>query len=373
MLTQRLKHYSVDLMQRGLHRKREVNQPSVQLLNFSSNDYLSLVSHPCIKSAYQQGIQRYPVGSGGSMVVCGYHQAHKDLEQAFANALAVDDCLLFSSGYAANLSVIGLLGRLNMHLLIDKGVHASIYDGLTLSGARYSRFKHNDLDDLSLNVRTASMDTVLMTEGIFSMSGQLAPLQDIAHISQTQQLPLIVDEAHSFGLLGREGLGAVFMHHLTQKDVPLRVIPLGKAYGASGAIVAGEGAWIDALLQSARPHLYSTAMSPAFAYGLLETLEIVRGADERRAKLMELVDYFREAIHHSPLRWRESVSPIQQLQLGCPERALFYTEKLREQSILCLAMRRPTVSRQETGLRVILNYQHQPEDIDRLFDCLNAI
>ena len=373
MLTDQLKQYSFDLMQQGLHRKRQVNKHSDGIINFSSNDYLSLASDPRIKKAYQQGFERYSVGSGGSMVVCGYHSAHKALEHAFAKALSVDDCLLFSSGYAANLSVVGLLARFNTHLIVDKGVHASIYDGLTLSGAAYTRYKHNNLPDLRLKVKMAPANSIIMTEGVFSMSGQLAPLGEIAQLSEDYQYPLIVDEAHSFGLLGREGLGAVILHQLTQVDVPLRIIPLGKAFGASGAIVAGEGAWIDALLQSARPYIYSTAISGAFAHGLLDTLEIVREADERRAKLGELVHYFREAIRNSPLNWRDSSSPIQQLQLGCPERALAYANKLHEQFIVCLAMRRPTVSLQETGLRVILNYDHQFEDIDRLFRCINSL
>lgn len=148
---------------------------------------------------------------------------------------------------------------------------------------------------------------------------------------------------------------------------------MGKAFAASGAIVAGQSVWIDALLQSARSHIYSTAISPAYAFGLLETLPIIRGADERRTKLSQLVSYFREAVCHSPYQWRDSCSPIQQLQLGCPHRALQYAKKLQELSILCLPMRQPTVNKQETGLRIVLNYHHQPEHIDHLFKCLEQL
>ena len=287
--------------------------------------------------------------------------------------MGVDDCILFSSGYAANLSVLSLLGRFDTHVLIDKVVHASIYDGLELSGASYSRFLHNNLSDMVLKINEAPTHSVIMTEGIFSMSGQCAPLGEIAQLAKQHRLDLLVDEAHAFGVIGHQGLGAVILHQLTQADVPLRIIPLGKACAASGAIVAGQSEWIDALLQSARSHIYSTAPSPAFAYGLLETLEIIRGADDRRRKLADLVGYFREAIVKSPLKWRDSCSPIQQLQLGCPHRALYYADKLREQSIVCLPMRQPTVSKPETGLRIILNYQHQPEHIDCLFKWIHQI
>ena len=373
MLRHKLKQYTTELSSQRLYRQRRVSDVDETFINFSSNDYLSLASDSGVKEAYKYGFEHYPTGSGGSMMVCGYHSNHQALEHAFADALDVDDCILFSSGFAANISIIGLLARFNTHVLIDKMVHASIYDGLQLSGAAYSRYFHNNLADCVLKIKDSPKNSVLMTEGIFSMSGQCAPLAEIAQLSQPCMQGLVVDEAHSFGVLGREGLGAVVAHQLTQDDVPLRVIPLGKAYAASGAIVAGQQVWIDALLQSARPQIYSTALSPAFAYGLLKTLERVRAADERRAKLAGLIHYFRDAIKKSPLSWRDSSSLIQQLQLGCPQQALYVAEKLREQSIICVPMRQPTVSRQETGLRVILNYNHQPEHIDALFECLQRL
>ena len=358
-------------MQGGSYRQRTAfaSEKGKGVLNFSSNDYLSLTDDPRIKTAYQRGFARYPTGSGGSMMVCGYHSMHQALEKAFADALGVDDCILFASGYAANLSVIGLLAHFNAPILLDKAVHASFYDGIRLCKARYSRYLHNDMVDLAKKMQQLPENTVLITESIFSMSGQSAPLREIA----AYQHDLLVDEAHAFGILGRQGLGAVVLHQLTQAEVPLRMIPLGKAGAASGAIVAGSGIWIDALLQTARPNTYSTAMSPAFAYGLLETLEVVRGADDRRAKLSDLVKYFRDAIKSSPLTWRDSVTPIQQLQLGCPQRALYYAQKLREQGIICLPMRQPTVSKQEVGLRIIFNYHHQPEDIQYLLAWLHQL
>jgi len=370
MLKNKLKEHSEDLLQRGLYRKRTlVSEMTDHIIQFSSNDYLSLAADPRIKKAYQTGFERYAAGSGGSMVVSGYHPIHQALERAFSLALGVDDCVLFSSGYVANISVIGMLAQFDTHFLIDKAVHASIYDGLKWAGAAYTRYLHNNLADLTKKTSTADKNTILITEGIFSMSGQIAPLAEMAKLNKE----LLVDEAHAFGILGREGLGSVVQHGLTQKEVPLRVIPLGKAYGAQGAIVAGDGDWINALLQKARPYIYSTAISPAVSYGLLETLDIVRGASLRRVKLDALVAYFRDAIKKSSLKWSDSHTPIQQLQLGCPHRAMSVAEKLQQQSIICLPMRQPTVSKQETGLRIILNYHHEHEHIDYLFKCLGLI
>ena len=357
----------------GLHRQRRITTADPSMLCFSSNDYLSLSTDLRLKNAYQRGFSKHAVGSGGSMLVCGYHSAHRSLEQAFAGALKVDDCVLFSSGYAANLSVAAVLSALNTLILMDQGMHASMYDGLRLAGADYVRYRHHNLQDLLKKMQANRSAGVILTESVFSMSGQISDLSALCTIAKIHEHSLIIDEAHAFGVLGAEGLGGVIHAGLTQQDVPLRVIPLGKAFAAFGAVVAGDAVWIDALLQIARPDIYSTSVSPAVAYGLEETLDIMRNSDDRRSKLTGLVNYFRTKTTGSKLIWRESYSPIQQLQLGCAHRALHYAQVLKQQGIICLPMRPPTVSVKDTGLRVILNYDHMPQHIDRLFECLDEI
>jgi len=204
------------------------------------------------------------------------------------------------------------------------------------------------------------------------MSGLYAPLADISALVQAGGHALMVDEAHGFGVLGVQGLGGAVAAGLTQEEVPLRVIPFGKALGASGAIVAGKALWIDALLQFARQATYSTAISPAYAYGVRETLSILQMADDRRVSLQQLIKYFRQWTQNSTLRWRDSKSPIQQLQLGCPFLATDYMQKLYEVGIQCFCIRQPTVSKAESGLRIILNAHHQQQDIDRLFEVLQS-
>lgn len=373
VITNFLADYVSDCKQKGLYRQRTVISQQAGCLNFSSNDYLSLTMDSRIQKAYQTGFMHYPTGSGGSMLVSGYHPIHQALERAFSDALHVDACVIVSSGYAANLSLMSVLSTVNAHVLLDKAAHASMYDGLRLSAVKHTRFLHNDLADAALKMKRLPERSALVTESIFSMSGQISPLSDFAQLATDHKMTLLVDEAHAFGVLGREGLGGVVHHGLTQEEVPLRVIPLGKACAGSGAIVAGQAVWIDALLQTARSHRYSTAVSPAYAYGLLETLDVLRQADARRASLSETVAYFREQIHHSPLIWRDSETPIQQVQFGCPKRAVAVAERLKQQGIVCVPMRQPTVSLPETGLRVMLNYCHTPQDIDTFFNRLHAL
>jgi 8-amino-7-oxononanoate synthase len=351
----------------GLHRTRHVNPHDKQHLNFSSNDYLSLTSDLRLKNAWMKGCELYPVGSGGSPLSSGYSSAHRNLEKAFSEALAVDDSLYFSSGYAANLSLMAFVARLKALAYIDKAMHASVYDGLALFSARFKRYLHCDLNDLGKKFLPGEA-SLIITESVFSMSGQIAPLVALSQYPSS----LLVDEAHAFGVMGPEGLGLIPELNLSQFHVPLRVIPLGKAYAGMGAIIAGQGDWIELLLQSARPYIYSTSPSPAAAYALLKTLDVIREADDRRSKLAQLIAYFRAAITRSELTWRDSKTAIQQLQLGCPHKAQVMAAKLAEKSICCFPMRQPTVSKQETGLRVILNYHHQPEDIDYLFASLHS-
>lgn len=367
MISELLHRQAEELKQQGLYRSRLLADELGNCVNFSSNDYLSFKDDARIKRAFQKGYSHYPAGSGASMSAGGYHAIHQELEQTVAKSLGVDNAMLFSSGYAANLGVIMLLARLNCHLLIDKAVHASVYDGIKLANASYTRFLHNNMQNLAEKFARPVKNQIVLTESIFSMSGQQSPLVEITGLCNTHQTVCIVDEAHAFGILGPGGLGAVAQNNLHQDDVPLRIITFGKAMGAQGALVAGRGDWIDGLFQTARSHIYSTGISPAFAYGLLESFSIIFDADDRRKKLFELVAYFQQVAKKSPLKWRDSSTPVQQLQLGCPHKALDYATRLQQSGIHCMAMREPTVSRCDTGLRVVLNARHEPTDIDNLF------
>ncbi len=356
MLKPKLKAYVKKI--ESAHLKRVPRHIPRNHLNFSSNDYLGLATLPDIQAAYQAGFKQFPAGSTGSMLVSGYHEAHEALEYAFTNALEVDAARLFPSGYAANLSIMQLLATLNIYALIDKQVHASIYDGLRLSGGNYTRYHNTPKPNIP--------DAIVLTEGIFSMRGNIPNLTSLA-----KNYPLIVDEAHSFGVLGPNGLGSVVAHALTQNEVPLRMIPFGKALGAVGAIVVGDKDWITALTQTARPFIYSTAMSPAMAYGLRHALHYLQAADTARQTLQQNISVFKQQIKNSPLTWTDTDSPIQQLKLGSPQLANQYSEYLVTHHILCMPMREPTVKRTETGLRIVLTHSHTSDNIHYLFEHLH--
>ncbi|KTC65665.1 8-amino-7-oxononanoate synthase (plasmid) [Legionella adelaidensis] len=360
------------LKKNNLYRKRTIKEEG-RFLNFSSNDYLALGTEKVIKEAYCEGFRKFAVGSGGSAFLGGYYSVHSQLEEAFASALNVDACALFPSGYSVNCSIPRLLESIHTIAVIDKNIHASIYDGISLAKAKALRFRSNNLEDLESKLKRNNGNKVIITEGIFSMNGAISPLNEITFLAKQFNASLIVDEAHSFGILGPQGLGAVAGARLTQMEVPLRVIPLGKAFSASGAIVAGEKIWIDALLQIARANIYSTAVSPAFCYGLLKTLDYLLNADNRREKIFALVDYFRMRIKNSSLLWSNSYTPIQNLQLGCPKLAFSFSEALKKENIFCLPIRPPSVSTKETGLRININYQHDFKALDLLVDTLEKI
>jgi len=373
MLSDRLSVQLDTLKAQGLYRQRNMFVAHPNVVQFSGNDYLSLGHDRLLNRAFARGFDLCSVGSSGSMLISGYHPSHLQLEAAFSAALGTEDCLLFTSGYVANLSVMNLLSHIGAIVLLDKAVHASIYDGLKYSAVSYVRYRHQDMKDLVQKIGNAPEHALLLTEGIFSMSGYLPPLDQIQALLQAKNLNLIVDEAHAFGIIGKDGLGATHHAGLSQQQVPLRVIPLGKAFACFGAIVAGQRLWIDALLQISRAFIYSTAISPACAYGMIETLNIVRSADDRRRKLNDLVAYFKQKVTRSHLQWRESHTPIQQLQLGCPHLSMKLSAQLRAANIVCVAIRQPTVPKLEVGLRVILNAHHQPEDIDNLFHHLHRL
>lgn len=369
-----IKAYTQALNNQGLLRQRVVTQPThSSLIHFDSNDYLSLSVDKELLLAYQKGYRDYPCGSGASMLFSGYHPNHQMLERSFAQFLGVDDCLLFSSGYAANLAIASLLSRIDAYCLVDKGIHASVYDGLAMSGQKYTRFLHNDPEDLANKLSPHPGHAAVLTEGIFSMSGQKAPLSSISSLCLQKNSGLIVDEAHSFGVLGAQGQGAIHEQGLTQDEVPLRTIVFGKALAGQGALVAGKKEWIEALLQAGRSAIYSTAISPALCYGLNKALERVSQSDERRTHLMHLIQLFKDHIRRAPHRWADSDTPIQQVQLGCPHQALHYAQELKKRGIHCFAVRSPTVSVKATGLRIVLNYRHQPDDLDLLFRSLESL
>ncbi|MEB7547796.1 8-amino-7-oxononanoate synthase, partial [Klebsiella grimontii] len=300
-------------------------------LNFSSNDYLGLSQHPAIVKAWQQGAERYGVGSGGSGHVSGYSEAHRALEEQLADWLGYPRALLFISGFAANQAVIAALAGKEDRIVADRLSHASLMEAASLSPAQLRRFQHNDcrhLDELLAKPLTGQQ--LVVTEGIFSMDGDSAPLAEVCQAARAAGALLLVDDAHGIGALGEEGRGSC---HTQQVRPDLLIVTFGKAFGVSGAAVLCSEALADYLLQFARHLIYSTAMPPAQGVALSAALEVIRGDEgqERRETLAGHIADFRRGMTRYPGELTDSGSAIQPLIVGDNARALRLAARLREE------------------------------------------
>lgn len=333
-------------------------------VNFSSNDYLGLSHDRRLRRIYSQAFLAFPGGSGGSSLVTGFHRQHRDLEQRFAEFMQTQAAVLIPSGYQANLSIISALSAFDCHWFIDKQSHASIYDALTLSQSSFTRFRHNDVLHLkNLTAQAGKGDSLILVEGVNSMTGCIAPCSEIAILNQG----LIIDDAHAIGVLGQSGRGSIEYHGLNPDDVLAVVSPLGKAFHSQGAIIAGKQCLIDAIRQFARPFIYSTAPSPALAKALTQTLELIQSLNGKRQYLQDLIACFLHHRNKTSWHWHNSSAPIQQLILGDSEKACDLSDYLLKQGIWCLPMRSPSVPKAQTGLRIVLTCHHNEDDINQLF------
>ncbi|MCS2150441.1 8-amino-7-oxononanoate synthase [Scandinavium manionii] len=341
-------------------------------LNFSSNDYLGLSQHPQIIAAWQQGADRYGTGSGGSGHVTGYSEAHQQFEQGLAAWLGYPRALLFISGFAANQALIAALMRKEDRIVADRLSHASLMEAASHSPAQLRRFAHNDSAQLAtLLAKPIDGLQLAVTEGIFSMDGDNAPLAEIAAATRAANGWLLVDDAHGMGVCGEEGRGSCSAQ---QVKPDLLVVTFGKAFGLSGAAVLCREDVADYLLQFARHLIYSTSMPPAQAVALSQALAVVRSdeGESRRQMLNRHIARFRQGAEQLDMQLTASNSAIQPLIVGENARALQIAERLRDKGCWLTAIRPPTVPAGTARLRVTLTAAHQPHDIDTLLEVLHA-
>lgn len=347
---------------------RHLVQDGKRYLNFSSNDYLGISQHGKVITAWQHGAEIYGVGSGGSGHVTGYNEAHQQFEAQLADWLGYPRALLFISGFAANQAVIAALAEKPDRIVADKLSHASLLEAAMHSPAQLRRFAHNDVASLQ-NLLAQPMDgqQLVVTEGVFSMDGDAAPLADIAQTTRNANGLLMVDDAHGIGVIGDEGRGSCSQQHIKPD---LLVVTFGKAFGASGAAVLCSESMADYLLQFARHLIYSTAMPPAQAYALSAALKVIRGDDSRRSQLNANIARFRAGASQLPLKLMASHTAIQPLIVGENEAAVSLASTLRERGFWLTAIRPPTVPQGTARLRVTLTASHTFEDIDRLLEAM---
>lgn len=345
---------------------------AVGALDFSGNDYLGLAQDPRVSEAQAAGARRYGAGAGASHLVSGHLEVHDALEDALARWTGRERALLFSTGYMANLGVLQALADRHTALFQDRLNHASLIDGAALSGARSRRFHHRDTSDLeNLLGRSESAHKLVVSDGVFSMDGDVADIASLVAVSQRHNAWLMIDDAHGVGVLGENGSGCVGSSW-NSADVPILVGTLGKALGTAGAFVAGDAALIDHLIQFSRSYIYTTAQPPAIAAATLTALEIVQSEPEHRANLNANIAYFRREALSVGLPLTTSVSPIQPLILGDETRTLHWAMQLRQKGMQVGAIRPPTVAKGEARLRITLSARHQEGDIDRLLEALAA-
>jgi len=300
------------------------------MINFSSNDYLGLANHPKVIEAFKKASRRYGVGTGSAHLICGHTASHHALEEELAAFTGRERVLLFSTGYMANMGVIAALLTRGDSIFQDRLNHASLLDGGLLSGAKFKRYFHNDLEDLESKIKHHDRRTLIVTDGVFSMDGDLALLPELSVMAKKHNAWLMVDDAHGFGVLGETGGGIVEHYGLTQDDVPVLMGTLGKSFGTFGAFIAGSHVLIETLIQKARSYMFTTALPAAIAEATRTSLELVMVENWRRDKLFRLLAHFRSGAEQLGLPIMASASAIQPLMVGDSHTVVKWSNDLLE-------------------------------------------
>ncbi|NRB76431.1 MAG: 8-amino-7-oxononanoate synthase [Verrucomicrobiales bacterium] len=369
-----------ELDQTGLRRQlRRIDSPqgveitltgSGKFLNFSSNDYLGLANHPANRESLKRNIDRYGTGSGASRLVCGSQSPHHELEEKLAALKNAEAALTFGSGFATATGAIPALCEKSDIVILDKLCHASLIDGARLSGAAMRVFPHNDLEKLSSHLSWATDKInadgriLVITESIFSMDGDRAPLKEICELVTPSPALLLVDEAHAFGVIGPQGRGLAAELGLEQQ-IDLQMGTFSKAAGLSGGYLCGSRNMIDLLVNKARSFIYSTAPPPSLVATISDCLDLIAGSegDEMRSRLWTNIRAFD----------RESTSAIVPFIIGENEPALAASQSLQETGYLVPAIRYPTVPRGTARLRITFSAAHQPNQVSRLKQAIATI
>jgi len=378
-----MKDLAAELQQRrqqALYRHRRISEgpqgPLMhingrEVLSFCSNDYLGLANHPGVIHSFKRAADVYGVGTGAAHLINGHTQAHHALEEELAEFTGRERALLFSTGYMANLGVVSsLIGRGDA-VFEDRLNHASLIDAGLLSGSRFSRYTHADPKALDQKIqRSTASEKLILTDGVFSMDGDIAPLPELANIAREQDAWLMVDDAHGIGVLGENGRGSLEHFGLNDEAVPILMGTLGKALGTAGAFVAGSHDLIEFLIQTARTYIYTTAMPAAIAEATRTSLKLVQQENWCRLELANLIQRFRKGADELGLELMPSETPIQPLIIGDTFKAVSISEQLLEQDILVSAIRPPTVPDGTARLRFTFSVEHTEEQVDRLLMAL---
>ena len=350
---------------------REIRIGDKTLLNFCSNNYLSLANHPSMVNAATDAAAKYGTSTSASHLIAGHNALHEKLEKEIANFTGAEKANLFSTGYMANLAVPDtLLGR-NDLLIQDRLNHASIIDGGKITNAKVRRYAHNDVQAAKDLLEGSEHNRkLLVTDGVFSMDGDIAPLAELKNLCQEHDAVLLVDDAHGFGVVGDNGTGSLKVAGLKPTGNVLLMGTLSKACGSFGAFIAGDAVYIDSLIQQARSYIYTTALPSPVVAASIKAIELIQTESWRREKINDNIRYFRQQAQQHSIPLADSTTPIQPIIIGDNQATLDISQNLFQQGFMVVAIRPPTVAVGEARLRITLMTDHTEDDIDRLVQAL---
>ncbi|MCG8539199.1 MAG: 8-amino-7-oxononanoate synthase [Clostridia bacterium] len=340
-----------------------VNMEEREIILLGSNNYLGLCNDMDVKEAAKDGIDNYGAGSGGSRLTTGSYDLHRELEDKISSFKGTEGALIFNTGYMANIGVISTLCDRKWVIFSDRYNHASIVDGCLLSGAKLVRYRHCDMDDLErkINIYKGS-NNLIVTDGVFSMDGDVSPLPDIVRLAKKHDIITMVDDAHGVGVLGHRGRGTPSYFNLNG-EIDIQMGTLSKAIASVGGYVAGKKILIDYIRNTSRSFIFSTSLPPSAIAASLKAIEIIQGDDERRKKLMNLSKWFREKLLKIGFNISSTITPIIPILIGDAVKAVEFSESLLEEGIYVPAIRPPTVPRGSSRLRISLMATHRHGDL----------
>ena len=343
-----------------------------KVLSFCSNDYLGLANHPEVVKSFKDTADHYGVGSGAAHLVSGHSKEHHLLEEELAEFMGTERVLVFSAGYMANIGAVTALCDRHSEIYEDKLNHASLIDAALLSRAKRFRFPHLDMNNLQRRLaESINKNKLIVSDGVFSMDGDLAPLEKLVELALINNATLMIDDAHGIGVLGENGKGTVDFLGFNSLQVPVIVGTLGKAFGTAGAFVAGSENLIETLIQKSRSYIYSTALPAALAAATRKSLYFLQKENWRREKLQSLITQFRTGASELGFELPNSTTPIQPVIVGSSEKAMMLSEKLLDQNILITAIRPPTVAEGTARLRITFSATHTEKHVEKLLSALS--
>ena len=353
----------------------EIQVKDGEVINFCANNYLGLSNHPRLVEAAKRGLEKYGYGMSSVRFICGTQDIHKELERQISTFLGTDDTILYSSCFDANGGLFETLLDAECAVISDQLNHASIIDGIRLCKAERRRFKHADMEDLERQLKDTQNYKLrlIATDGVFSMDGDIAKLDEICDLADKYDALVMIDDSHATGFMGKTGKGS-FEHRGVEGRIDINTSTLGKAMGgASGGFTTGRQEIINILRQRSRPYLFSNTMAPAIVYTAIEAVQMLKETTELRDRLEKNTAYFRQELKARGFQIREGIHPIIPIMLGEAKLAVDMSADLLNEGIYVIGFSYPVVPRGEARIRVQISAAHTKEHLDKALEAFTKV